>query len=359
MSNEEGEGGGPPPTSHPSPSPLSTSGRRAAATPSSRFTPLPHSWDVADGGQLHRLARADWDTTANGTDGTVTHPLSPFSPFPGRSTRPTSSTPSTRSTNNRFAPLADSSDSEDDAEEGRVLEVAKRRLWNRLCPYTVDPLLPPLPRSRSRSRSCAEEEGEEEGEEGGEEECPICMEPLDITAYSLPCGHVFCFACIARHLSQPLSFGTASVVSSSREGGVRSRARGCPMCSRGMWGGFATLRHILPQDAVRRLPRVRRTLQWAYKQDGVWWWYAPRVSAALEAAYQAGETGVCVFVGMRPVTVWWDWSSRARGPHRRVRGEARGQLRSTSLPPLSVRRVPPGTPFCRAIAGIAGLWFPP
>lgn len=333
MRNGEGPGGGgipleggPAEARAPRPLCIPTRSRGSQGRRRPSTHPLPHSWDVAEGGRLHRLTPADWEGEG---------PLSPLSAHP---------------THNRFAALADSSDSEEEAEEGRVLEVSKRRLWSRLCPF---PPAPPPPR------------GEEEEEEG-KGECPVCLDPLDITAYPLPCGHVFCFACIARHLSQPLPRGVLRVASATEGGGVRSRLRGCPLCSQGAWTGFSTLRHTLPRGAVQRLPSVLPALRWAYKQDGVWWWYAPRVSAALEAAYQGGDTGACVFVGMQPVTVWWDWSARARAPHRRVRGGAQGQGRPTSsrgashpLPSLDVRRIPPDAPFRRAIVGIAGLWFPP
>ncbi|KAI4897309.1 hypothetical protein NFI96_010274 [Prochilodus magdalenae] len=63
----------------------------------------------------------------------------------------------------------------------------------------------------SSERSMEEQQQEEELEVAVIEllECPLCMEPLDVTAKVLPCQHTFCKPCLLRLEASPSSFSSS------------------------------------------------------------------------------------------------------------------------------------------------------
>ena len=59
--------------------------------------------------------------------------------------------------------------------------------------------------------------------------CPICLEDTPQVAQVTPCGHTFCFACIARHLL-PKEALRGDVTATSTGPPALYASRGCPMC---------------------------------------------------------------------------------------------------------------------------------
>jgi hypothetical protein len=76
--------------------------------------------------------------------------------------------------------------------------------------------------------------------------CPICLEDSPQVAQVTPCGHTFCFACIARHLL-PKEALRGDVAATSTGPPALYASRGCPMC--GAHVRLADLRRVTMASA--------------------------------------------------------------------------------------------------------------